>query len=536
MESLPMLTNKFIFALEGIAFQPNSKLSQELIAIFNDLKKFPSTLPNDPAKDFNKYFLETLNYFEKVTTPKLQKSIHIHTGLNVEKIICRETYPKNEACYTGFFATTVGKLDKNGLRSEKWFINIERIVAGGATKTAHTSVETADQLNNLIAKFDDTVGRFQVDTKIQDLVNVILIVDLVSICFVEQVLHEKLSSYTSEETTAIILHELGHVIGAISYAKYTNYSIEVIRKAFEHFDTYASEEEKIKFIKTSALLKPHPNNSKEINVTLELTQKLADASTNLQVQDSSFLQTIKYAIKNIIKLIFSFIIDYFFMPFVLFSRSLAYTLNALAVVNNDKTVKTLDHSNLRTQVIENERIADEYVAKHNMSSYLATALKKLDDNHLYAKGINYSNKVGKSSSINFYFNTFITIMLELRADTYWTSMSQHPAYQERIELLLMNQMKMIKTNIDNPRLVALALSEYEKVRLMVTNKTKLDKVRALHLKLQSVFDKIISIMSYGSFDYTQLAKLDEIMKGATALMHSDILASAIKLSIISKEK
>lgn len=531
-----MLTNKFTFALEGIAFQPNSKLSQEMIAIFNDLKKFPSTLSINPGENFNKYFLETLNYFEKNTVPKLQKCVHMHTGLNIEKVICRDTYPRNEACYTGFYGTTVGKIDKEGLRSEKWFINIERVIAGGATKTALTTVETSDQLNNLIAKFDDTVGRFQVDTKIQNLVNVILIVDLVSMCFVEQVLHDKLISFTSEEITAIILHELGHMIGTISYAKYTNYSIEVMRNAFEHFDTYAKDEEKIKFLKTNPLLKSHPNNSKELNTTLEVTQRLVDATTKLQAQDSSFLQTIKYAIKNILKILFSFLIDCCFLPTLLFSRSLAYSLHSLSIVNNDKTVKTLDHSNLRMQLIEVERIADEYVAKHNMSSYLATALKKLDDNHLYAKGIGYSNNVRKTGALNFYFNVFTTFILELRGDIYWTSMGQHPGYQDRIELLLTNQMKMIKANIDNPRLVSLALTEYEKLRLMVNNKSKLDKVRDLNLKLQGFLDRLISIISVGTLDYNQLVQIENITKSAINLMHSDILAAAIKLSIISKEK
>ena len=527
---------QLIFSTEGIAFQPRSKFSQELISIMKELKEYPYTLPDNINKDFIKIFRSTLNYFEKTITPKLQKCIYTHTGIVIDTVICE--YPNNEPMYTADFAMTMGKIEKNKFKPEKWFASAKDIISGYSSKTSNINVETADELNNLLARFDDEVGRFKLpDNRMIDEPNMLLFFDIVSVCFAEQVVHENIASFTAEEASAIILHEVGHCINTLSYAKYTCYSIDILKKAFKHFEDYASVEEKIKFIKSNKVI----NNNKLIDKSLLSTVEVIKEINNkivLPKMPGSIGANIITIIGKLISLLINIALKLFFMPCVFLIRCLMFTMiNASNNSRINDDTKTSDFKGLNFNLHAIENIADEYVTKHNLGSYLITGLEKLDKAMLFLRGTNshpYTKKVG---NLNFNIMTFFGIIEEVDDSLFLTSISNYPILKERTLNILQDQMKILKETSNNPKTLALALNEYNKMFLLLKNETKVDKTRKMVKSIEKILDKINSIGTLSLFgtDANQAYQLNELLIAANNLMHSDIYASAIRIDLITRK-
>lgn len=522
---------------EGIMFQPNSKFSQELIAIIKELKAYPETLAGRGITDFTRVYLETMSFFEKTISKKLSDCIYNHTGINVEKVYCRELYG-NTPYASGMFFTMTVYPDRKNVVNTKWMLNIKDVLTGGATKEYKITPETSDEFNKLLANFDDKIGRFKNADEIRDLITIRLGFDMGCVVFTDKIIHEKIEPLTAEETAAILLHEIGHTIAEVSYLKYCHFSIDVLTKAFEHFNDYAPIEEKIKFLKTSPILN-HPEVEKlhKNDVLFQSIKKVID-KIDIPSQDSSSVLTGIVVLRNLASLIFGLVARLIVIPLYLLLKYVCYHFDASEYKGSDKNPKISDYKLFNIQSYEEERIADEYVTKHNMGSYLQSSFFKLNDLMLYVNGseglagIGYSNK----GSAIFHLTTFLGGIDLLFSAPFTKALSTHPETKERFEMIAAAQIRNIKKLSDNPALLKLALAEYEKCHNNVLAPDKLKKTEAMITKMSDIVNNIVAIVSFGLISVDHQEQLNKLMHQALMLMDNDMFASVAKLKLMLKEK
>lgn len=529
------------FGLEGLNFNPNSKLSAGLIDLFRDLKSFPLTQPE--TQDFKKLFYETVTYFENHTEPKLKKLILEQTGIVVEKIYCRDLYSSNNPNTTGCFAMIIRNSGDG--KDVNWMSDAQDVIAGGSHKKAHISVETAEQFNNLLSNFDAQVGRFKPAKNVNKAVKCDLVFDLAMVVFVDKITHEKLMPLTSEETTAVMLHELGHIVGTVSYLKYTNYSIDILKGAFDHFTTYASTEEKYTFLNNNLLKK---NGFIKKN---ETTKKLSDTFNELVNElptvptlETSYGKTIVYVLNQMLDMLMRILLLIWYLPGMLFFQMISFRLSEMALYDgHDGIPKTTDFKAINRQRYEMERIADEYVTSHNMGSYLQSGLDKLSNLITYNLGkdtalVGGAQMAGyvNTGRVSFHFNNFIGGAKYIFNETVFGAFSAYPPYQERIALIARAQIKNVRSSQKNPILLKLALDEYESTYLNSKNQAALQTIQKGVDGLVVILQNLLTIFSFGMLNANQRRHVEDMLKDAEAIMNNDIYASSAKMRLMYMQK
>lgn len=527
--------DKLTMAMEGIAFQPNSKLSKELMEIFRELKEYPDTIKINPRTNFNDIFYDTLTFFEKTTVPKFQKCVRAHTGIIIEKVYCREFYPPKTplVTYSFFVACVKPNQDPKKLTATKWWEDALDVISGAASKEAHVKAESAAQMEKVISNFDDEVGRFKIAEDLDELITAHMGLDLGSMCFTDKILHEKLLPLTVEEITAIVLHELGHILATVSYLKYSHYSISTLKGSFEHFMKYAKDEEKSKFIQSNTINKLSSSVKNPITkVLLEKCQKISLMLDNKISTPTSGVITVLVILFKIRDLILNITASFILFPLYRLMKLLNYAMYNINLSDSDKGPKQSDLKVFNVQLHEAERIADEFVVKHNMGSYIQEGLKKVYDGVTFMRGTYGATAYNGHNNALFHLANFFGLVSELLDDFNFGTVGVHPESAERAEMVARMQVQNIRASEDNPFKLNLALKEYERVFNNAKNKSNRDKLKGVVEKISNLLDDIIAIVTMGVISFTQRRQIDALVKSAIALMDNDIYVSAMKLNIM----
>lgn len=532
------MKRKLKFSLEGIMFQPNSKFAQELIASIRELKEYPQTLPKRGITEFKKVYFETMDFFEKTTAKKLSDTIFKYTGIKTDKIYCRELFGNVPYAAGVFFMNISYPTDSKKITQTKWFGSVKDVISGGATKEYLVSPETSAEFDKLINNFDDVIGRFKPAESLDGLINMRLGFDLGAVCFSDKIIHEKVIPLTAEETAATLLHEIGHVLSAVSYLKYCHYSYDVVTNAFDHFNKYASVDEKIKFIKTSKLINsPSMETAVNNNPLLKQVKKLSD---KIEIESNTVQvgMTTSVVICNLVSFLFCTIFNLIFSPVYLLLKYLNYSIEASPYEKSDSLNKISDFKLFNVQCYEEERLADEYVTKHNMGSYLQSSFLKINNLYAYVSGSDGNAGFGyanKGTGI-FHLTNFMAGLDLILVGGLSKSLSSHPETKERFHQIAASQIKNIKSVMNSPALLKLALEEYERCHKNIFANNTMKNYELAIAKLSEKIDNIVSIVTFGLISMEQQNQLNSLMSAALQLMDNDMFASMAKLKMMLKNK
>jgi hypothetical protein len=440
---------------EAINFQRNSKLSQGLIDIFDEVFNY--------IKDYDKVRIITnknieqrhtaiVKYFKNTTIPQLKSHIKKETNITIKQIIT--IAPENAQ---GLFAIDLS-LD-----------NIEDVIDAKDTLTGEKSYKdikstnSLDELLSVAEDFDPANSKLSTGKISKEREVFATIYFDVGSAFLMNELTPNIESLTSEEITAIMMHEIGHMMSFIENINNMTYLGQYVTNSVNNLTD--SKDLVSQFHKNYKVLKAKINElgkSKAISNKVEnLLNKALDVVYYFDKENKNrFIgNAIKLLIGSTIKIIILIILfatkRAVFLRFVatIYSQIFTYHLVSSYIVTKGlkQKEKTGDDIFTSRNKYYFERIADEFVSRHGMGSYLATGLQKIISfmNTLQAtSGVTTSPELATNKLVKYYLVTMTFVNNASALDTE-ISCSGYEVEIDRIGRLLENNMAAFK-NRDLP--------------------------------------------------------------------------------------
>jgi len=533
-----------IVSKESLLYQPASKFSMELIGLFTGVYDHIRSLGDVGLEEAYK---STSGYFDKSVVPKLIKSIRDHTGLVITKVVTSDMHGGGSPACNGMFAISYN----NGSSKDKSVLKpytsgeAQKTVAGWQSKGA-SKPETADQMARAMNEFNDVLGTFKVPNKITDDVKCTLYFDVATAYFVDNIVHNKLSRLTAQEQAAIVLHEIYHIITIYSYYKYAFQSSEHVKGAFDHFNKYSDDKEKLKFLKT----KPYrrllsDKNTKGAKIIKPLDVLIDELPNNIITEDSDnpTAGTAKWLLGKMCSILIIVVTMLYEVSFFIYNVILFWGRNLIVGDQNSKSkdsneiFKSSDMLFTRQQSQSLEKLADEGAISHNMGSYLQSALLKLKEFGQYMSGNagifnNTPDAILKSNSLNFWLTSSLGLFVDFQLGIWGNVLRMHEPTGKRIQTIARQQIENIRMAQYTPELQRMAIEEYErcyeqagKAGFLSFLDTTADKLNVLCFNLIN----IIPIASKMVINRTQEEQASRILTKCEALVNNDIYVSSAKI-------
>lgn len=527
---------------ESLLFQPGSKFSQELISHFEEVYTHIRTLGE---VGINEAFPTVLDFFEKVTVPKLTKTTLTHTGVTITKFAVGELYHKGVPSCSGMFAidynSSVNKKSPSPVKPMAT-MDASGVVLGYQSKNTFKP-STADQMSKALANFDELIGVFKVPNKVTDNIKCTVYWDIATAYFVDLIVNNKLSRLTAQEQAAIFIHEIYHVIGVYSYYKYAFHSAHMVKGAFEYFNKYADDQEKLKFLKTKSyrrlLSDKDPKTAKVIKpldaVIDELPNNIVTTGSNdygagiAKWIIGRLLSLVVMTIAHITETVFFFYVTASFLIRGILSDNMKRN-------DKDEVFRTSDIKFTRMQGYTLERMADEGVISHNMGSFLQSGLMKMDSLRRFllgSYGLDSNNStIMKTSTINFHLTSAIGVLFDLTLSMYGNIYRMHEPTGQRVRTIAKQQIENIRMTTETPHLQRLAIAEYERCYEQAGQSGLSAFLEILGDKLHIIMFNIINVIPIASktvINRTQEEQASRILTKCESLVNNDLFVSALKL-------
>ena len=211
-------------------FEYGSKFALEITSIIQ-----PACDKRDLIdKDLYKMRKEVVSRELETIVPKIEMCFKHHTGLDI--VIRNVPSIKN--------AFAVFKFNKNGTGKLNKYID-ERLF-----QTDKMKPKMAEELIKLASTFEeDIINMSAIDEEIARCFEFTINCDFISFLCAETEVNLKISDFSAEEVTSILLHELGHILNSVKRMGMKKYAFEMQKKHFTYFTKNASPEEKLKLSK-----------------------------------------------------------------------------------------------------------------------------------------------------------------------------------------------------------------------------------------------------------------------------------------------
>lgn len=434
-------------SLEAIDFQRSSPLAKGLIDIFQDIINYRNNI-NTSIPDRVK---ETIAYTKKVLYPRFSKLVKETTGLNCQKIVLSKGISFGYACvmdvgdkYGWNAQAFIDSYSGTGMQEYyKWII-----------KQYDFRCTTTKDIQNLVNSLRKDTGIFSVD-KLYDgrKVSFTLYFDPFASFLIQEVGHNKCKPFTAAEIAAIVLHEIGHMHSMLEHALDGCMRMSVVMTAYEYFNQHATVEEKANLVKELSAINNVPDavdktddllNGRKDSVGAHVLDGFGILIS--AILDAAMLATIPLAILG---QLFSYAGD-------------ASTLIALNTSKNKLSDQAVSVHNFKLC----ERLADQFVVRHGLGSYLVSSLNKLEYNLASGAGVTI---FAKNSSVAWNvakISYFITTLLN--GDMY--HMEEHDEMPMRGKLVLQETIKVFKQNLP-PDMLAYYIEDYERTKAALDNRS-----------------------------------------------------------------
>lgn len=475
---------------EGFVLIGRNNLGQDLETIFSEIYQ--------ERIDGTMTIRNVINVLRKKYESKLLDAFTKNTGVNFKKLHL-VGYP------CGYFAVQMFLGDKSGWNAH---YAINRFCGLMSDEDFKKRVKTISE-NDLIKLTKDLNDESKISGKLKfngEYVGATLFMDPWSAFFAKDVISKHVEYMTPKELAGIYLHETGHQMTLIENAAYAYYRIKMQQLYIEAYlkDKPASETVKI-FKKYLENAPKNPQNEK-IKKGLETIEALEERAKDLK--DSTWATVFNTVIKAI-GLVQSFIMG---AVGSIVWRMLFEPLLSLFITKT----KTGDVDWTARNMIECERLADEYVARFGYSSSVATGLDKIINQY----GPHYGFASMGATSHN-------RVSFEL---TKWTNIIEalvgsggslyYDEYPQRIEQLMLDNIKAIKSENLPKEIVQIYIDEYDNIK----------RLRKKHDA--TLFATLVGQNIWGVFDYLVSPKeiYDAVMTGRFHREYESLLLNLNKLS------
>jgi hypothetical protein len=446
----------YVDGQEAINFQRNSKLSQGLIDIFNEVFNYIKEYDKNRTitnKNIEQRYIDIVKYFKKTTIPQLKSHIKKETNITIKQIIT--IAPENAQ---GLFAIDLSLDDiesvitaKDTLTGEKSYKNIK-------------GTNSLDELLSVAEDFDPVNSKLSTGKISKEREVFATIYFDVGSAFLIHELAPNVESLNSEEITAIMMHEIGHMMSFIENINNMTYLGQYVTSSVNNLSK--SKDLVPQFIKNYKVLKvkiDELRKSKTIsNAVGNLLDKVLDVVYYFDKENKTrFLgNAIKLLIGSTIKILILVILfavkraAFIKLVVFMYAQIFTYHLASSYIVTKGlkQTSKTGDDTFTSRNKYYFERIADEFVSRHGMGSYLATGLQKIIsfmDTLQATSGVTTSPELSTNKLVKYYLISMTFVNNASALDTE-ISCSGYEVEINRISRLLENNMAAFKNrNLSN---------------------------------------------------------------------------------------
>lgn len=232
---------------EAIGYQKKSPFARELISLFQEIIDYREEHHGEPQKAES-----VLTLGNRMINERLPPLILKHTGIRIVSITYSRR-PTSNICISPILdndlATVVAMNRSSGNPSNSLFVRWRK----AASKTYVPL--TVAQYEQIRDSLDLTTGKIDRDKLfVKDSrplpVNAKLRLDLFVMLLAKDRLHEKCDYLTAEQLTAIILHEIGHVIATVEVCAEQHARCEQLREITEAVLNQDDPDTQIKMAKT----------------------------------------------------------------------------------------------------------------------------------------------------------------------------------------------------------------------------------------------------------------------------------------------
>lgn len=429
-----------------VAFQKGSALATGLTTIFAEVFQFKNNLP--AGSDIGKTVLE---HVAKVTVPAMSEVITQMTGITVRQVELCDRF----SCFFGA-SMYLGDNPADAIRVLNQ-ITGNYVVAGGFVQlmTKHEMEPTTyNDLVKIMNSFDSKLSYYRNTQMIPSnlAVSMTLIFDPYAAFLLPESLNNKVTPFEPQEITAIVLHEIGHMVSVLEMAAEIYYMNDVIKRSVEYFGEHAPSSEVAKYITDTLLVH-------EDKLPDGFMDKLSAGLKNRSLIFTSIVR----GIMNLFSLF-----GVLLFPVAIIARCFGGIVDKVQYSKlNMSSMKTSDLYGYANQVKQVENFADNFVVRHGLGSYLLSGFKKLEEILLHKPA---AFKKGVSRSFEWELSKYPTYVAGLLFGNTASRFDEHGTYTQRAQNILDETLKVFKNFNLPPDVLSYYLNDYNTCKLLLQRK------------------------------------------------------------------
>lgn len=356
--------------LESIDFQVNNKFGDELTNEFQKVFDYKKKIISKFGTNKNSYD-KIFKFYYETTVVNLPKIVKKYTNVNIIEVVSSEDFDYG-------FAIIPSAHDDTAMYD---YLMVSRETTGLSTrdiqyaKPADYRPLTADELQKLANSLNKKTGKLSSVGKLRgESIKSVLFWDPYSSFFLSDTTDNKFT-FTAKELTAILLHEVGHVISFIEHCADVYFRTRTLEYAANFFNKNASIPEKIKMVKYATTGK-------------EKLSKLPDILSGLYNYSEKH-EAVKNKFSDIITACCLYILAIYL--FGILSNIINGTGEQIRMhIENTQKRKTGDMRVTTANIFASEYDADNYVVRHGYAEHLVSGLNKFNEISAYYKKSNSS--------------------------------------------------------------------------------------------------------------------------------------------------
>ena len=382
---------------ESIDFQTSSTLGTDISRVVANAMNEIDKIWKD-SKEQGDYFRNAVaNYCTKNFAPELESVITKDTGIDVRSIQLYGRNLKNSSF--GLFAIELGLDDVDTVVT---LMNRE----SGLNTSTKPDKQYLEDLNHLVDLLDLNKGKLKSNKYGKGNKHVIHVnihfdmefAFMAKYLFADRVDKEQ-ATPTADEITAIMLHEIGHMMTLVEHSFdmfatanriHENIHIvdsEKLRNDPKYMDSFIDEHKKIlNKIKKVAVMLPNTQQNTKLSKNIKFISAAIDKLELMKItsNDAASMQTLIFELVAFVGIIVKIILTRCMIGLMicLSTALINYLCASLVNLANNRSIstssKTTDRGSGYSQLFLIERWADDYAAHQGYGPELASALNKLE--------------------------------------------------------------------------------------------------------------------------------------------------------------
>ncbi len=499
--------SNFFSSIEAINFQAASPLAKDLIALFQTGIDLRERIKQDPKIVKSEIIKQVYQHTVDHIAPKLNQIIKTHIGASITEChISKQLDIGYAICMhfgesSGFAAADIIRR-YSGISKD---MGVEYMLQHLKIKPT-----TAEDMKRAATSLDPASGKVS-HWKIGKLdINFSLQFDPHFAFLIKETCHVKLDYLTAPEITAIVLHELGHLITALEHSADYYFRMEAYKKLVVTFQKEAPRSEQKKYV-------------------LDGLKTVLNEKVELKETDGVFSVLLSSLLILLITILGSCV-----LPIIAACHWLANMQTELELILRDaQNGKLSDFGATSKNLKYCEQLADEYVSRHGLSGDLASSLQKVNKTATLI-GI---TALATNSSMIYYLAKLPWFIQTLAIGDPNGGFGLYDRSKKRTEQLLSNTLKAFKASDLPPEVLEVFIKDYNQTKLIFDNPTRGEKFTEAITIIRQVVHYLVSptswVQLFSSGRFT--SEYDKLFAKIEHLTGNKLLYRAAKLDLLLEQ-